>query len=144
MTDINSKILGIDLGSKLVGLAIADWQVKIATGFDVIEYRGRKNFLETLRSLVKSEDIGFIIVGLPRNMDGSEGKKAQEAREIASLIKESIEVDLELVDERLTTVQAIKELHSGDGKVGKSRENINMMAAILILQNYLDSLPFRA
>jgi putative Holliday junction resolvase len=74
-------------------------------------------------------------------MDGTEGPKAKEARKIGELIKGAISVDLELIDEGLTTFQAIRELHKGKGKVGKSREKINMMAAILILQGYLDSLP---
>jgi putative holliday junction resolvase len=144
MTSQNSKILGVDLGTKWVGLSIADWQVKIATGFNVIEYKGRVNFIEKLRSIIAEEDIGLIVVGLPKNMDGSEGKKAKEAHELGDLIKNSLNVDMVLIDERLTTVQAIKELHAGEGKVGRSRENINMMAAILILQNYLDSLAFKS
>jgi putative Holliday junction resolvase len=135
-----SRILGIDLGTKWVGLAIADREVKIATGFEVIEYKGRTKFIEGLKEIVESEDISLIVLGLPLNMDGSEGKKALEARNTAELIKASIPVDLELIDERLTTVEATKELHRAEGKVGRSRKKLNMMAAMIILQDYLDSL----
>lgn len=136
-----TRILGIDLGTKRVGLAIADWQVRIATGYDVIEYKNLERFLEKIKLIVSEENIGLVVLGLPVNMDGTEGSKAKEARKIGELIKESMPVDIELVDEGLTTFQAISELHKGEGKVGKSREKINMMAAILILQGYLDGLP---
>ncbi len=140
MISEGSRILGIDLGTKWVGLAIADWEVKIATGFDVIEYKGKTKFIERLKEIVESEDISLIVLGLPLNMDGTEGKKALEARKMAELIKGSLPVDLELMDERLTTVQATKELHRAEGRVGKSRKRLNMMAAMIILQDYLDSL----
>ena len=79
-------------------------------------------------------------MGLPLNMDGTEGRKAHEARKMADLVKKSLSIDLELTDERLTTVQAVMDLHRAQGKVGKSRKRINMMAAMIILQDYLDSL----
>ena len=135
-----SRILGIDLGAKWIGLAMADWEVKIATGFDVIEYKGRPNLIEQLRAIVKSDNIELVVLGLPLNMDGSEGAKALEARKIGELIKSSLPVELEYIDERLTTVQAIKELHRMEGKVGKSRKKLNMMSAMIILQDYLDGL----
>jgi putative Holliday junction resolvase len=135
-----SRILGIDLGTKWVGLAMADWEVKIATGFDVIEYEGRAKFIERLREIVANEDISLVVLGLPLNMDGTEGKKALDARKTAELIKSNIPVDLELIDERLTTVQATRELHRAERKVGNSRKKLNMMAAMIILQDYLDAL----
>ncbi|HBZ01874.1 MAG TPA: Holliday junction resolvase RuvX [candidate division Zixibacteria bacterium] len=140
MLHTGSRILGIDLGAKWIGLATADWEVKIATGYDVIEYKGRPNLIEQLRAIVKSDNIELIVLGLPLNMDGSEGAKALEARKIGELIKASMPVELEYIDERLTTVQAIKELHRMEGKVGKSRKKLNMMSAMIILQDYLDGL----
>lgn len=135
------RILGIDLGTKRVGLAIADLELRIATGLDVIEYKNREYFLGRLKEVIDSEEIDMVVIGLPVNMDGSEGPKAKSARVIAEIISERFRIKHQLVDERLTTVQAIRELHAGDGKVGKSRDKINMMSAIFILQNYLDSLP---
>jgi putative Holliday junction resolvase len=135
-----ARILGIDLGSKWIGLALADWEVRIATGYEVIEYTGRANLIEQLESIIKDEGIELVVLGLPLNMDGSEGAKALGARKIGEMIKSNLPVDLEFIDERLTTVQAIKELHQMEGKVGKSRKKLNMMSAMIILQDYLDSL----
>lgn len=138
---MGSHILGVDLGTKIVGLAIADWELKIATGLDTVQYQGQKKFIEQLRSIIADNNIGLVVIGHPFNMNGSEGRKAKEARKIAGLIKNELNIDTQLADERLTTAQAINELHAGNGKVGKSREKINMMAAIFILQGFLDSLP---
>jgi putative holliday junction resolvase len=135
-----SRILGIDLGTKWIGLAIADWELRIATGYDVIEYKGRDKLIEQLKPLVESENIELVVLGLPLNMDGTEGAKAREARNTGALIKTSLPVELEYMDESLTTVQATKELHHAQGKVGKNRRKLNMMAAMIILQDYLDSL----
>jgi putative holliday junction resolvase len=141
MNNKETRILGIDLGTKLVGLAIADWEIKIATGFEVIEYKNKAKFIDSLKTIAKDENIGLIVFGLPKNMDDTEGPKAKEARKIAELAKNSIPIEIDFEDESLTTYQSIRDLHSGEGKVGKSREKINMMAAILILQSYLDNLP---
>ncbi len=132
--------MGIDLGTKWVGLAIADWDVRIATGYDVKEYNGRADFLRQVELIVKEEGIELIVLGLPLNMDGSEGPKAKEARKIGELMKQSLNVDLEYMDERLTTAKAIGELHQAGGKAGKHRKRLNMMAAMTILQDYLDGL----
>jgi putative holliday junction resolvase len=135
-----ARILGIDPGMKWIGLAIADWEVRIATGYDVIEYKGRAKLVEQLKPIIGSENIELVVMGLPLNMDGTEGTKAHEARKLGELIKANLSVALEYSDERLTTVQAIKELHLMDGKVGKNRKKLNMMAAMIILQEYLDNL----
>jgi putative Holliday junction resolvase len=74
-------------------------------------------------------------------MNGTEGAKARQARAMAEKIKLMLNTEVYLIDEGLTTDQAIRELHSADGKVGKQREKINMIAASIILQNYLDTLP---
>jgi putative holliday junction resolvase len=134
------KLLGIDLGTKFIGLAIGDSGLRIATGLDVVEFKGQSEFLKILCGIIKEYEIDLAVLGLPLNMDGSEGSKAKEARDFAEKIR-GLNVKVELVDEGLTTDQAIRELHAGDGKVGKQREKINMIAASIILQNYLDNLP---
>ena len=135
------KILGIDLGTKYIGLAIGDNILKLATGLEVIEYKNKQDFIEKLKGVILEYDINLIILGLPLNMDGSEGPKAKEARAIGEKIKVDLNTVVEMIDEGLTTDQAIRELHAGDGKVGKQRDKINMIAASIILQNYLDNLP---
>ena len=135
------KILGIDLGTKRVGLAVADTELKIATGFGVVEYKNRDGFIDRIGEIVKDEEIDLIVMGLPKNMDGTEGSGAIKARTLAGLMKAKLKIDIKMVDERLTTFQAIKQLHAGECKVGKSKGKIDILAAILILQSYLDSLP---
>lgn len=141
MTSEGRHILGIDLGTKRIGLAIADPVLRIAAGLGVVEYKGLEKFLEELKKIVDDENVGLIVVGLPLNMDNSEGVKARQARKIAGMIKEKLEIDVKLVDERLTTAEATRLLHAAEGKVGKSRAKLNMMAAVIILQDYLESLP---
>jgi putative Holliday junction resolvase len=140
MTGVNERVIGIDLGSKRVGLAIGDKQLRVATGYGVIEYKNQAKLIEDLREIVKTEDISTIVIGLPKNMDGTNGVGALDAMNISALIKGKLNADVVLVDERLTTFQAIRQLHAAGEKVGKNRGKIDMMAAILILQNYLDSL----
>jgi putative Holliday junction resolvase len=134
------RILGIDLGSKRIGLAIADDSLRMATGFGVIEYKGREEFLVNLKKIVAEEEIGLIIMGLPKNMNGTDGEKARQGRNMAAFIRESLLIDVQLVDEELTTDKAAREIHAGGGKVGKKRRQIDMIAAAIILQDYLDSL----
>ncbi len=138
MTDKPIRILGIDPGDRRVGLAIADSGLGIATGFGVIEYGSREKFIEKLESITGEEDISLIVMGLPRNMNGSEGEAAKKSRRLAETIKEKLNIEVELVDERLTTHQATKQVHETGGKTGADKGRIDMLSAILILQGYLD------
>jgi putative Holliday junction resolvase len=139
MTDKSIRILGIDPGARRVGLAIADSSLGIATGFGVIEYGGKERFIEKIGSIAGEEDISLIVMGLPMNMNGSEGEAAKKSRRLAEIIKEKLNIEVELVDERLTTHQAIKQVHETGGKTGADKGRIDMLSAILILQSYLDS-----
>jgi putative Holliday junction resolvase len=134
------KILGIDPGAKRVGLAIADSELGIATGLTVIQYKNKETFIENLRKIVYDEDVELLVVGLPINMDGSEGTKATEARNLAATLERELNIEVRLVDESLTSFQAERQVHAASGKVGKKRKQINMIAATLILQEYLDNL----
>jgi putative Holliday junction resolvase len=138
MIDNPIKILGIDPGDRRVGLAIADSGLGIATGFGVIEYGGKKRFIEKIGSIASEEDISLIVMGLPMNMNGSEGEAAKKSRRLAESIKEKLNIEVELVDERLTTHQAIKHLHEAGGKTGSDKGRVDMLSAIVILQSYLD------
>ena len=138
MNDKLIKILGIDPGKKRVGLAIGDSQFKIATGYKTIEYKGKENFIVTLHSIVKEEEIDLVVIGLTINMDGTEGESAKFSRRLAELIKRNLNLNVEFVDERLTTEEAIRQIHQAEKKVGKSKETIDMLSAAIILQSYLD------
>lgn len=138
MIDNPIKILGIDPGDRRVGLAIADSGLGIATGFGVIEYAGKERFIEKIGSIAGEEDISLIVMGLPMNMNGSEGEAAKKSRRLAETIKEKLNIEVELVDERLTTHQAIKQVHETGGKTGADKGRVDMLSAIVILQSYLD------
>lgn len=138
MIDKSFRILGIDPGGKRVGLAIADSGLGVATGFGVIEYSGKEQFIKQLGSIASDEDISLIVMGFPRNMDGSEGEAAKKSRRLAETIRERLDIEVELVDERLTTHQAIKQVHETGGKAGADKGRVDMLSAIVILQSYLD------
>lgn len=138
MNDRPVRILGIDPGKKRIGLAIGDSLLKVATAYKTIEYKNMDNFIEDLRNIASEEDIGLVVMGLPKNMDGSEGESANFSRQLAELIKSRLNLEVEFIDERLTTREAIRQVHQADKKVGKSKEAIDRLSAALILQTYLD------
>jgi putative Holliday junction resolvase len=138
MNDKPVRILGIDPGKKRIGLAIGDTLLKVATGYITIEYKNMEEFIAILESIVDEEDIGLIVMGLPVNMDGSEGESANFSRLLAELIKRKLNLEVEFIDERLTTEEAIRQIHQADKKVGKSKKTIDMLSAAIILQAYLD------
>jgi putative Holliday junction resolvase len=139
MIDRPIRILGIDPGDKRVGMAIADSALRVATGFGVVEYSGKEKFIKQLRSIATDENISLIVMGFPKNMDGSEGKAAKKSRRLAEIIKERLDIEVELVDERLTTHQAIKQVHETGGKAGADKGRVDMLSAVVILQSYLDA-----
>jgi putative Holliday junction resolvase len=138
MNDKPVRILGIDPGKKRIGLAIGDSLIKVATGYKTIEYKNTEEFIASLESIVIEEDIGLVVMGLPLNMDGSEGDSANFSRRLAELIKGRLNLEVEFIDERLTTEEAIRQIHQADKKVGKSKETIDILSAAIILQSYLD------
>jgi len=138
MNDMPVRILGIDPGKKRIGLAIGDSLLKIATGYKTLDYKNNDDFIANLETIVIEENIGLVVMGLPLNMDGSEGKSANFSRLLAELIKRKLNLKVEFVDERLTTEAAIRQIHEADKKVGNSKKTIDMLSAAIILQSYLD------
>jgi putative Holliday junction resolvase len=138
MKDKPLKILGIDPGKKRVGLAIGNCRFRIATGYKTIKYGSKEKFINTLQSIVEEEEIDLVVIGLPKNMNGTEGESANFSKRLADLIKRNLNLKVEFVDERLTTEEAIRQIHQAEKKVGKSKETIDMLSAAIILQSYLD------
>ena len=136
----NKTILCLDLGKKIIGLAISDVNQKIATPYDVIKEKKFSEVLEIIKNLVKEFDIGSIIVGDPINMDGSLGPKSQSSRSFIANINKDIHIPILLWDERLSTVAAEKSLIEADISRKKRSEVIDKIAANIILQNFLDFL----
>jgi len=131
------RIMGIDYGDARTGIAISDLLCGIVGTTTVIHSRNPEKTLTEIMRLIKENDVGEIVVGLPKNMDGTEGSRAQLCREFAHLIEERSGVKVAMWDERRTTVEAhnILSIHNYHGK--KRKDTVDAVAASLILEGYL-------
>lgn len=133
------RILGLDPGTENIGVAVSDDLHMAAHGLETIAARPANRALEAVKNLIKEYNINEIVVGLPVNMNGTSGPSAQAALEFAGKLEPLLPGAVHMVDERLTTVQAERALLEGDVSRKKRRGLRDRVAAILILQNYLDS-----
>lgn len=131
-------ILGIDLGKARTGVAICDKGELLASPLTVVTEYHREQLVEKLAVLAKEYKAELLAVGLPRNMDGSEGESAQNAREIGALLEEATGLPVEFVDERGTTITAHGYLNETNTRGKKRKAVVDAVAATVILQNYLD------
>lgn len=131
------KIMGLDYGDARTGVAISDLLCSIVGTTAVLPSRNTEKLLMDIVRLVKENQVGEIVVGLPKNMDGTEGSRAQLCREFARLVQEATGVPVTMWDERRTTVEAhnILSAHNYHGK--KRKETVDAVAASLILEGYL-------
>lgn len=133
------RILGIDYGSKRIGLAISDEKGLLALGKGIIENISRPKSLQAIKDLVESERITRIVVGLPRKFNDTIGRRAKEVLSFVAQIKQGINIPVETWDERLTTAEAEEMLRGVKLSRPRKRRHLNTVAAQLILQGYLDS-----
>ena len=131
--------LGIDLGDRTIGLSVSDGLGLTAQGLRTLERHGGKRDLEALKAVCAEREITRIVVGLPRNMDGSEGPRAVKSRAFAAGLREALSLPVFLYDERLSTAEAERLLISADVSRKKRATVIDMLAAQIILQGWLDS-----
>ena len=131
------KIMGLDYGDARTGVAISDLLCSIVGTTAVLPSRNTEKLLADIVRIVKENQVGEIVVGLPKNMDGSEGSRDQLCREFARLVEEAAGVPVKMWDERRTTVEAhnILSAHNYHGK--KRKETVDAVAASLILEGYL-------
>lgn len=132
------RILGLDIGDKRIGIALSDELALTAQALEVVERRKGKE-LERLRSLVEQYKVGIVVVGLPRNMDGSLGPQGKKVLAFAAELQRELPASVVLWDERLTTVEAAKHLIRADTSRTRRKQVIDKVAAALILQSYLDA-----
>ena len=132
------RIMGIDYGDARTGIAFSDLLCSIVGSTTVIHSRKPEKTLEEIGKLCKEHDVGEIVMGLPRNMDGSEGPRAELCREFAAQVQETTGLKVTLWDERRTTVEAhnILSQHNYHGK--KRKNTVDAVAASLILEGYLN------
>jgi putative Holliday junction resolvase len=136
------RVLAIDLGTKRIGLAVSDRLGLAAHPLPVLTRRGPREDLRELARVVRDHEVDRVVVGLPRLMSGEEGTAAAGARSFADSLKSAIgEMDVDLWDERLTTVEAERMLIESNVKRRKRKQIIDSVAATLILQDWLESRP---
>ena len=133
-----SRLLGIDLGTKRIGIAISDYNQKIATPLQTLDKSKHGKLIDELESIIAEYDIRGIIIGNPINMDGTYGKSSQSAKDIAINISNKIDIPVSLWDERLSTVGAFNLSSELDINVSKREKDIDKFAAAFILQGALD------
>ncbi len=133
-----SRLLGIDLGTKRIGIAISDYNQKVATPLQTLEKSKQGKLIDTLESIIAEYDIRGIIIGNPINMDGTYGKSSQSAKDVAINISNKIDIPVSLWDERLSTVGAFNLSSELDINVSKREKDIDKFAAAFILQGALD------
>ena len=135
-----SRLIGLDLGSKRIGVSICDDKQSIATPFKTINKTSTNQLIKELNDLVNEYNIRGIIIGNPINMDGSSGRSAQSVNDVSSNIDKAINVDVCLWYERLSTVGAFNLSSQIDVNVSKREKNIDQNAAAFILQGAIDFL----
>ena len=134
------RFIGLDLGSKRIGVSICDERQSIATPFKTINKTNTNELIDQLKLIVEENNIGGIIVGNPLNMDGTLGRSAQSVNDVASNISKSIDLPVILWDERLSTVGAFNLSSLLDVNVTKRVKTIDQNAAAFILQGAIDFL----
>ncbi len=138
--DNKSRLLGVDMGTKRIGISICDENRKIATPLETIEFTNIKNLSSKLKELISENNIKGIIVGLPFNMDGTEGPSAQSVKDKMNHMNKDLEIPTVFWDERLSTVGSFNLSSQLDISVSKRVKNIDQNSATFILQGVLDYL----
>ncbi len=135
---MSARILGIDVGEARIGLALSDELGMLAHPLETVQVKEGKP-VQRVAEVIRREKVQTVVIGLPRNMNGTYGPAADKVREFARKLESAVSCTVRFWDERLTTVAAQKSLHEAGKNVKKSRQVIDQVAAQLILQGYLDS-----
>jgi putative Holliday junction resolvase len=131
--------MAIDYGTRRMGIAVSDELKMIAHPLEFIPAEPFSRFLERLKELLRDKEVEALVVGMPRNMDGSYGPAALKVQEFLAVLKGALTVPVITLDERLTSVQANRFLSQGNVHRAKRKEKVDALAAAILLQSYLDS-----
>ena len=134
------RYLGLDLGSKTLGISISDRTNTIASIYKTIFFKedDYDSLIPKLKNIVKEEDISVIVLGFPKNMNNTIGKRAEITLDFKKKLEDNIDIKVELMDERLTSVISNNVLISANVSRKKRKKKVDGMAALLILQSYID------
>jgi putative Holliday junction resolvase len=133
------RVLGIDLGTKRIGLALSDPTGAFASPFSTVESRGRASDLTRLQEIVESNDVEQVVIGMPTTLRGEQGLAAQQAEAFAQELAEQLDVPVTTWDERMTTVVAERALIAAGERRESRRDTRDKVAAAVMLQSYLDA-----
>ncbi|MFF2881753.1 Holliday junction resolvase RuvX [Bacillus toyonensis] len=135
------RILGLDVGTKTVGVAMSDEMGWTAQGLETIKINEERGYFgfDRISELVKQYNVDKIVVGLPKNMNGTIGPRGEACQQFAENLRELLQLDVVMWDERLSTMAAERLLISADVSRKKRKQVIDKMAAVVILQGFLDS-----
>ena len=133
------RIMAIDYGDARIGLAVSDLTGMLAGEAWTLQEWNMEHAAQTIGAEAKRRDVGTLVLGLPKNMDGSEGPRAEKSRAFAELLKAECGLPVVFWDERLTTVDSHRILHANGKKMKNHRASVDAVAATLILEGYLGS-----
>lgn len=133
------RALGIDHGTKRIGIAISDELGMIAQPLEFIPAEPFADFLKRLKEIIRDKQVEQLVLGMPRNMDGSYGPAALKVQEFAAVLRDSVAIPIAMWDERLTSAQANRYLVQANVRREKRKEKVDKTAAAILLQSYLDS-----
>jgi putative Holliday junction resolvase len=136
------RFLGLDIGTKTIGLALSDVLGMIATPTETLRRGKFMDDSKKLLAMIKQHDVGVLVLGLPLNMDGSEGPRCQSVRQFAANFLAVQDIDIVFWDERLSTVAAHRVMIDADLSRKRQAEVVDKMAAAIILQGFLDHLSY--
>ncbi len=134
------KVIALDLGEKRVGVAVSDALGITAQARPTIHFSDETALIAKVKEMVAEEGAGEVVLGFPLNMDGSQGPKARESAAMAEKLREAVNIEVKLWDERLTSVAAQRMMIGADTTRKKRKQKVDGLAAQMILQGYLDSL----
>lgn len=134
------RIMALDVGSRTIGIACSDALLMTAQGIETIRRTSLENDFNRLRELISEYEVHELVVGMPKNMNGTKGERAEKTEEFVEKMKAVIDLPVTFWDERLSTVMAERQLIAADVSRKKRKGVIDKMAAVVILQGYLDRL----
>ena len=136
------RIMALDVGSRTIGIACSDALLMTAQGIETIRRTSLENDFNRLRELISEYEVHELVVGMPKNMNGTKGERAEKTEEFVEKMKAVIDLPVTFWDERLSTVMAERQLIAADVSRKKRKGVIDKMAVVVILQGYLDRLQF--
>jgi len=133
------RVLGLDVGSRRIGVAVSDPLGITAQGLETVRRQNKRLDLEQLEKIVRDYEVAEIVVGLPLRLSGDEGTQSDKMRQFAEDLRRRLQLPVHLWDERLTSAQANRLLRETDMSIRRRGEVVDQMAAVLILQSWLDA-----